>query len=317
MASSYKSTDNSSNSNSNSNNGGRKSPVCCAYVRAEWALPSFSMKDVNDKTIDLQRSFAPTPQWFVLFVKVFFTGWALQVVIGDLVSYGDGYVRTFYMAYLTHWALTFAELYFVLSLISQVLPARVDNTLSWFIKLLWGIFAVASTLQGSVTVLYWYLEFDYANKVQYFGFMKHGGLLILCLIEGLFVNRVPVRIRHMMYPMAISMLYILWTLIHDLALDVGNPNVNGTDGDDDAIYTSLSWKNRPLDTFLTSMFAVFVLAPLLFFVIFLLSLPLRRYVQDDSTKGQGVEMKPSKRYMASKNKGSSTQKKLATPFINL
>ena len=220
---------------------------CCSLLRAEFGLSLFSIQDTNDKTIDLQRTFSPSPKWGVCLVKIFLTGWALQVLIGDLLSYhGDTKTRSFWMAYLTHWALTFAEFYLVLSLLRQCITPDPNNTLSWFTKLLWGLYATAMTLQESVTILYWVLEYDPSvEKVTYYKFMKHGGIMIICLVEGLIVNRVPLRIKQLIFPFTIAVLYLIWTLIHDFLLHVGNPSINNTDGDDDAIYKSLSWKNRP------------------------------------------------------------------------
>lgn len=261
-----------------------KRGVCCTEMQLDY----FSLEDSNGKTLDLQRTFAPTPKWSVFLVKLAIVLWALEVLIGNLLSYPDIYARGFFMANLTHWALSFAELYLVTSLIAQLVVQDSSNKLNWFIKLPWGLFAVASSLQASVTFLFWSVEYDYVSGVTYYNFMKHGGVMILVLLEGLVVNRVPVRFRHIVYPMFISFLYVLWTLIHDILFDVGYPNVDdsagddaaGDDaaGDDDAIYTSISWKNRPKETLIISLISIFVLSPVLFLIIYVLSFPMRRYV---------------------------------------
>lgn len=286
---------------------------CCSLLRAEFGLSLFSIQDTNDKTIDLQRTFSPSPKWGVCLVKIFLTGWALQVLIGDLLSYhGDTKTRSFWMAYLTHWALTFAEFYLVLSLLRQFLTPDPNNTLSWFTKLLWGLYVTAMTLQESVTLLYWLVEYDPSlESVKYYGFMKHGGIMIICLVEGLIVNRVPLRIKQIIYPLVIALLYLTWTLIHDLLLDVGNPSINNTPGDDDAIYQSISWKNRPVDTLKTAAFTLFVVFPFMFMATYVLSLPMRRHVLKDdgngSTRRSALEMFSRKKQSPTK----STNKKSA------
>ena len=261
---------------------------CCSLLRAEFGLSLFSIQETNDKTIDLQRTFSPSPKWGVCLVKIFLTGWALQVLIGDLLSYhGDTKTRSFWMAYLTHWALTFAEFYLVLSLLRQFLTPDPNNTLSWFTKLLWGLYVTAMTLQESVTLLYWLVEYDPSlESVKYYGFMKHGGIMIICLVEGLIVNRVPLRIKQLIFPFTIAVLYLIWTLIHDFLLRVGNPSVNNTDGDDDAIYKSLSWKNRPRTALISSILIIIFLVPILFLSTYLLSIKRRRYVQDEASEQQ-------------------------------
>ena len=288
---------------------------CCTTLRAEFALAPFSMEDTNDKTIDLQRTFSPSPKWVVCIVKLFLTGWALQVLIGDLIMYdNDGKLRSFWMAYLTHWALTFAELYLVLSLLRQCITTEPNNTLTWFTKLLWGLYAVAVTLQEVIALLFWILEFDPSlENVTYYKFMKHGGIMIICLVEGLVVNRIPLRIQQIVFPMIIAVLYLTWTLIHALLLNVGNPNVNGTDGDDDAIYQSISWKRRPVAALMIATLTVVVVVPFLFMVTYVLSLPMRRYIQKAdgqvSTRRMALEMWTGRKKSPLKSLTKTTTKK--------
>ena len=46
--------------------------------------------------------------------------------------------------------------------------------------------------------------------------MVHGGVMILTLLDGLVINRVPVRIKHMLVTAVFGVLYLIWTLFHEL-----------------------------------------------------------------------------------------------------
>lgn len=108
--------------------------------------------------------------------------------------------------------------------------------------------------------------------------------MVICLVEGLVVNRVPLHIKQLIFPFSVAVLYLIWTLIHAFLLNVGNPSINNTDGDDDAIYKSISWKNRPLMALISSVLTLFFLVPILFMTTFLLSMKRRQYVQDDASE---------------------------------
>lgn len=137
--------------------------------------------------------------------------------------------------------------------------------------------------------------------------------MIICLVEGLVVNRIPLRIQQIVFPMIIAVLYLTWTLIHALLLNVGNPNVNGTDGDDDAIYQSISWKRRPVAALMIATLTVVVVVPFLFMVTYVLSLPMRRYIQKAdgqvSTRRMALEMWTGRKKSPLKSLTKTTTKK--------
>ena len=79
--------------------------------------------------------------------------------------------------------------------------------------------------------------------------------------------------------------YIIWTLIHGLATDIGNPySVDRTtaNGDNDAIYDVINWTERPLPTFITLTILLLVAGPLFFSIYFGLSVWIpRRYLPEE------------------------------------
>lgn len=267
---------------------------CCGRLRAEFALGPFEVVESSGQIIDVQRTFAAKPFWVVAFIKLVLTGICVDVLVRDLVLYNAD-TRYFYFAYLTHWGLLCGVIFMLLSTINTLMPYPEQPgrgmTPSILVKLTWAFFPLAATIEACIVALYWALDYQ-GVSVTYMNGMKHGGVFVIVFLDGLFVDRTPVRIHHLRYPMILSILYLIWTVVHGLLTDIGNPNNNGGDQtaeDDDAIYPVLNWEERPESAAVTAFIAVFVLIPLFFMIIYELSLPMRRYVVNDSLGGHSSE----------------------------
>ena len=215
----------------------------------------------------------------------------MDVLVSDLIVYNPE-SRYFYFAYLTHWGLLCGVIFMLLSTINTLSPYPEQPARgvppSAPVKLAWAFFPLAATIEAGIVALYWALDYQEAVSVTYINAMKHGGVFIIVLMEGLFVDRTPVRIHHLRYPMFLLILYLIWTLVHGLLTDIGNPNNNGgdqTEEDDDAIYPVLNWEERPESAAVTALITGFVLIPLFFMIIYVLSLPMRRYVVGHDSLG--------------------------------
>ena len=255
---------------------------CCGRFRAEVALGPFELVEANGQMIDVQRSFAAKPFWVVVLIKLVLTGVSVDAMVRDIILYNAS-TRYFYFAYLTHWGLLCAIIFMLLSFANTLMPYPEQPgrglSASVFVKLAWAFFPLAATIEAVVVALYWTLDNDPNAVISYFGYMQHGGVFVLLLLEGLVVDRVPIRIHHMRYPLILSTAYGIWSAVHCLLTDIGNPNV---DGGDDAIYPALNWEERPLSSLVTVLIAIFVLTPLFFMVFYVLSLPMRRSVNYDT-----------------------------------
>jgi hypothetical protein len=42
--------------------------------------------------------------------------------------------------------------------------------------------------------------------------------------------------------MTVAICYVIWTIVHSLLTNIGNPYKNETEGDDDAIYDAINWR---------------------------------------------------------------------------
>ena len=248
---------------------------CCRRFCNEFALTFFQDADYNGRKLDLIESFcAERTNWIRSITKILL--WAITVY-----TYIVGWFRNredveFYLAYLTNWALTFAVLYMTLSLLNT----WCCNSLM-LIKAAWIMYSVAAVYEVAVAILFWAVEYDpNKNVMDYYTIASHGGITLVVIFEGTFINHVPVRLKHYIVIFGIAILYLTWTIIQNLVLKY-NPNA---DDDDVAIYDVLKWGNDPVMAGIVAALIVFVFLPIDQLIVWAISLPGRRYRQsEDST----------------------------------
>jgi len=243
-------------------------PTCCSRFCGEWRLKFFELSETDEAMIDVHRSFAAPPLWRTFFIKAAITGWAISILVFDLLDDIWNPI-TYYFIYLSHWSLAIAILYLLVSLTNTVIgvPEQrpYEDTPGFMIKFAWGLYPTAAVSQMTTTILFWVLLFD--PPVTYKMVMKHGVIMLLVLLEGRFVNLIPVRQKHLLFPMLFATLFVIWTIIHDV-LGLGNPYV----ADSDAIYEALNWNEQVTESLITSVVLVFAVTPLLFLNVWILSI---------------------------------------------
>lgn len=99
--------------------------------------------------------------------------------------------------------------------------------------------------------------------------------MILVLIDGFVLSRIPIRMKQLIFIEVLAILFILWTVIHAYS-GIGNPYKDDGSRDDDALYESLRWKTNTSGTAILSVLVVFVLSPLVFLLCRALSRLLPR-----------------------------------------
>ncbi|KAL7541793.1 hypothetical protein ACHAXR_011220 [Thalassiosira sp. AJA248-18] len=238
----------------------------------------------DNKTIDVKRSFAPGPTTSMIAAKILFFVWTLVTILIDNIYYFE-HSRYFSLAYLTRWALVvalFYQAFFILVLAtlskseSGVAKSLKNNggpvPCHWLIRTLWCLFSIAATLGAVVALSYWPLfAFGGATAIHdtthlYINVMTHGGVAVLVLIDGLCLNRTPLRMRQVIFPMLIGIAYDLWTVLH-WQLGIGNP-----EEEFDGIYEGLDWENNTLFSLFGAVLFVIVIIPVVFLGIRMLSL---------------------------------------------
>lgn len=269
---------------------------CCTRCSDEcWkSWRWFGLEESGNKyVLDVARTFGPRDTFSLCF-KLFFTALTVFTLAYDI---HENPVKSFYMAFVSHWALCFAAVYSVLSLLNSMFrprqPSNPADPPSLMVRLTWALFVVSAFFQIMVTAMFWYLEYDYSegtSGLSYLSVMLHGGIALLLLMEGLAVNRIPVRFKHIYFCMALLVCYVLWTVLHAY-LDIGNPitsssaqsensSTNTTNTttmeeettNDDIIYEAVQWKDDLTNTLITIAIVSLGMGPCVFTILWLVSL---------------------------------------------
>lgn len=281
-----------------------KQKGCCGRLRAETKHRAFDPKEaILGQVINGPASFAPNGRWPLL-AKTLLFGWTTSVMVDGLLDYDP---VSFYPAYLTNVSLIITVIYFFSSWLNTVQStlssSSLDNTsVTFWHNISWALYALAAPAEIIVTAGYWGMEWDGSMAViGYRNIMVHGGVLLLVLFEGSFVNRIPLRLRHFAFLVFYLIGYFVWTLIHSV-LEIGNPT---TPEDDDSLYAVLQWKTDPLSTAKIAAIFMFVLAPIAFGTVYGLSL----YSFPCGCNGQ------SRRYLS--NTGNGPRDDISVTYVEI
>jgi len=137
----------------------------------------------------------------------------------------------------------------------------------------WAFFTLAAVSQMVVTCMYWLLVYD--GEASNESILKHGVVFVLVWLDGLVVNKIPVRLRHwfeICFPVLLA--YAIWTVLQSpLVFEVGNPYY-----DDDQIYGVLDWSSSPGFSVILVSGIIFGFSPIAHLILWGLSLLGRRYV---------------------------------------
>jgi len=73
-------------------------------------------------------------------------------------------------------------------------------------------------------------------------FMLHGVAWVIIGIDGILINRIPLRMKQFIIFEVFAVCYLVWTILHS-TLNVDNPWKNAAEGESEPIYNTLDWKN--------------------------------------------------------------------------
>ncbi|KAL3774702.1 hypothetical protein ACHAW5_003774 [Stephanodiscus triporus] len=278
--------------------------LCCAAVRGEFKGPMFdlvehsasapmtaeevdatspvSVVDNTPRRMDIVKSFSPHPCILHIGVKISLAAW---IVSAMAMSIQDYTYQSFWLAYLTNWVIVVCSAYAILSAVSAVYlairppasSAELEVGAGILIKSTWALLAIAAPAQVVVTILYWTLLFDADDDVTYVKLMLHGIVMVLIMIDGFILSRIPLRMKQFILFESFAIVYVLWTVVHAYS-GIGNPYADGETPtqDDDAIYSSLAWKNNTAGAAILSVIVLIVANPIIFMMCRALSRLLPR-----------------------------------------
>jgi hypothetical protein len=242
------------------------------FLLAEWRLAMFETKDSNGKSIDLSRTFQPTPKILSIVFKVGFLGFSIYTMAADIA---DEVNPSHWLIYLTHWSEVFSVLYFLFSLASMFTTVS-NDPLNFVTKFHWALYATMIHAELFVTILYYGLVYK-GEKLDFPQIAKHGILVGIIGIDGLILNRIPLRLKQVVFPFSYEIIYLGWTIIHAIS-GIGNPNLE----DSDAIYEILDWNTNPKAATIVAVSIIVVVIPTFFLLFWFLSLVIpRRYLTEE------------------------------------
>ena len=270
---------------------------CCGRLVAELKAPTFAVREPSDprKEVDVVATFQTTSS-FTKVIKAVLALLALACFIESLITTTR---PQFMWAYLSHWSLTFATIYLCLSAVWIVVTPSETSPL---VLLTWAMYPLVSVAEIIVCVLYWTLDYEPSRQIKIYTIAAHGFIMLLVLIDGILISRVPVRVRQLVFPFVYFSVYILWTGVHAL-LDIGNKHRNEGVDDDDAIYAMLSWNHKLVPTLIICLGVLFVACPVVFFLIWGLSICGRKFKTSDIETDAQYDDEENKQY----NKGDEMQ----------
>jgi len=253
-------------------------PNCCRRLMTELnpCQPWFAVQDrATERKFDIPESFSPAT--CLAFVwKVAATGLTIGTLVYNIVVNAN---PEFYFAYMTNWALLVSVLYLSISLWNTVAASRTSqppDRAGCRIRTTWVLYELSMHLQLVVTIVFWALIYEPGvTALNFVSIVPHGVIAFVVLVDGNFVNRIPVRWTHWYgFVMPVEVLYVVWTVIHALATDIGNPNRSDNDPDtnDDSIYKPLSWNDNWQRSLILSVIVVFGVGPVLYYAMWLVSL---------------------------------------------
>lgn len=230
---------------------------CCRMFIELTRRPHFQTKDpATGRVLDISQSFAPDATFATVFWKLLL----ITMIIGYMVY--DWIVEApdpaFYLALPTHWAFLFCAVYAVGSLCNTLWAFRTpqpDERVGWRIACTWvlaelalhsvTLMAVVRCIDAFVPHPHDHGTFEDMHENQ--NTMAAVALTCLVALDVFAINRIPFRWLHwFFYVLPIESLWVLWSVLHQLVLDVGNPY--NEDPQDETLFHHVDWKQEPIES---------------------------------------------------------------------
>jgi len=243
--------------------------------RRDLSIPMFSLEESYDKIIDVKASFIPEPICRTTLIRTFFFLFTLAST-GTSFLHPDWIGNIMWFGYLTHISATLTIVYFGLmmicsfntSLIPQPEAGADPNSLT---RLVWVLYSLVTVFEIALSIFYWAAVYDPEWGIEYHRVALHGLFVPVLLFDGCILGKIPVRIKQVIFLIIAGLIYMVWTIIHSL-LDIGKSVSDRADGDGDPLYSILNWQDDPLVAAIASFFAFCILMPVMFLVVWMLSL---------------------------------------------
>jgi len=259
---------------------------CYPRFVSEFQFTMFGLEEKPNGKLDLQDTFH-IDKGLCSSEGIF----KLILLVANLAMWVQGWVAypLFFPAFLTSWGNFFAILYQSGSLLLTTKPCSLfnsnaandnDNEISVtrLVKFTWVCFPLSSVIGCLSTALYWTYRPMMnlgSNSIVLSDVTAHGGVLIILLLQGLLLDRVPIRLKHSAFIGIFFVLYKAWLVIQNNVIEY-NPF---DDDDDDALYDAFGWKKDVGTAVSNTLITAFLIVPFFIILLWGLSLPGRRYLE--------------------------------------
>lgn len=251
---------------------------CClsCVSKVNPCQPWFSVLEQNDRIIDVENTFSPQ-SCRVLFWKTVATVYCCGAAIARMINQAG---RTeYYFVYFSNVCVLFCCFYMALSLSNSLYPVKANDVLdklgtnitSVRLCATWVAYELATAMGIAASIIFYSMVKK--KHLTYIMMETHGVVVSVALIDGLIVNRIPVRLHHWLGAVVpVELLYGGWTVIYSF-LDIENPDLMDDDNVKNAevIYELLDWKDDWKTAALFSFLNIFGLDLIIYLILWILS----------------------------------------------
>lgn len=256
----------SSSTSHNNSTGGGSSPrkdTCGQRFLSElnpcqdWFLVADS---VTGRRIDIPESFA-AEDWASVTWKLIAMGTTLATLLFRWIESDS---PEYFILRWNNWGLFWSFVYLMFSLInSTILARRIEQPperVTGITKVTWIFFTFASHATIVSTIVYWAFDYNFSTTtLGWYVITSHSVVPFLVLVDGLFVNRIPMRLMHWFLIFIYDLAYIGWTVADSLAHVTTFPEEQ-----DEAVYEWLDWSSDWERALIVSVVFLFGASPLIF-----------------------------------------------------
>ena len=258
----------------------------CGWLCMEiCGLPMFSLKDPNGKQLDLERCFKfghIYSAWYISLAKFVLLGICVATYVYGFLEYQ---YRHWFMSYVSYWTLLETCIYLVFSFGLSLMK----QPYMWIINVTWVMLLVVIVKGIVVVLLFWGTEYDWSAGVPptLFKVASHGISWACAIVDGMIINKTPIRLKHYYFVLAFTLLFLIWTIIQGM-IPIDNP---WTDDEDNTerLYNILDWQNEPVQATIVSVLVCFVALPLFTTIFWSFSLCYRKYINDPDRIGNNKD----------------------------
>ena len=266
-------------------------------IRALWKLGFFDLTDASGNTIDIEETFTPKPKVPLLLVKLGLLVWCIQVIANDISRSPQ---PSHWLIFLTNWQSLLILGYLICSFVIMipVVSAQVsidvveDDPKNYteeqqiailMIRIMWFYYSLSLNVGLIASIMFWILVYDGSLDNMYSEVMKHGGLFMMVFIDGMIINRIPLRLKQVIWTVTMGVSYWIWLVIHQFS-GIGNPYRD----DIDRIYEIVDFEETPLFSCILCFGLSVVVMPFLFAVLMTVSSFISpRYTTASVSSGEG------------------------------